>query len=540
MNQCPTGRRYGPDAWLLKFGTRADLPTFRRGEALRQALEARPPRGLAELVPAFATLLCRFDRGMAPGNDGWWAAWGDPPAALAAAPAREVEIPVRYDGEDLGAVARLHGMTESELARRHAAGKYFVHCLGFAPGFPYLGGLDPTLHTPRRPVPRPRVTAGSVGIGGEHTGIYSIGSPGGWNLIGTTPLRLFDPGATGAAAFLLRAGDAVRFVESSQQPEPLPVSVADRADAPVCLAVISAGMGLTVQDFGRPGWARFGVPGGGAMDPVSLERANRLVDNPPGTPALELALGRQELRAATELVVGLAGADLGAVLLRAGGDTREALESGRTISLHAGDRLRFPGGRHGVWAYLAVPGGVAGATAMGSRSTTPRAGIGTVLGAGGEVRGGGNEVFRLPHGTAARRLPWDGEKHGAGEITVRVWPGPQADAFEAPAIRRWFGTPWRVSAQSDRVGYRLEGESLASPAGELLSEPVLPGSVQVPPGGQPIVTMADGPTMGGYAKLALVDPDDLPRMAQAAPGTHVRFVAVEGSGWPRTGTRAAR
>ena len=99
-------------------------------------------------------------------------------------------------------------------------------------------------------------------------------------------------------------------------------------------------------------------------------------------------------------------------------------------------------------------------------------------------------------------------------------------------VRRWFATAWRVSPQSDRAGYRLEGERLQPPDLEIVSEPVLPGSVQVPPGGQPIVIMPDGPTMGGYPKLAFVDPADLSGLAQAAPGSQVRFVPMPDSGWP--------
>ncbi|HEX8361636.1 MAG TPA: 5-oxoprolinase subunit PxpB [Longimicrobium sp.] len=125
---------------------------------------------------------------------------------------RVVEIPVCYGGEfgpDLEAVAALHGIAADEVVRLHAAGEYRVHLVGFVPGFPYLGGLHPQLHTPRRETPRTSVPRGSVGIGGAQTGIYPVESPGGWQLIGRTPLRLFD--AQGDPPALLRAGDRVRF-----------------------------------------------------------------------------------------------------------------------------------------------------------------------------------------------------------------------------------------------------------------------------------------------------------------------------------------
>ncbi len=125
---------------------------------------------------------------------------------------RVVEVPVCYGGElgpDLDAVAALHGLAADEVVRLHAAGEYRVHMVGFVPGFPYLGGLHPRLHTPRRESPRTSVPRGSVGIGGGQTGIYPVESPGGWQLIGRTPLRLFDAHVEPPA--LLRAGDVVRF-----------------------------------------------------------------------------------------------------------------------------------------------------------------------------------------------------------------------------------------------------------------------------------------------------------------------------------------
>lgn len=138
------------------------------------------------------------------------AAWEQ--AESAPAPSREVDIPVRYGGEfgpDLQDVADHTGLAVQEVVKRHSAGRYVVFFLGFQPGFAYLGGLDDSLHTPRRAVPRIEVPAGTVGIGGEQTGIYPATSPGGWQLIGRTELALFDPAANPPT--LLQPGDCVRF-----------------------------------------------------------------------------------------------------------------------------------------------------------------------------------------------------------------------------------------------------------------------------------------------------------------------------------------
>lgn len=123
---------------------------------------------------------------------------------------RLVEIPVRYDGPDLGDVAAHCGLSAEEVVRRHSAAEYVVYFIGFQPGFAYLGGLDASLHTPRRAGPRTSVPAGSVGIGGAQTGIYPLATPGGWQLIGRTALPLFDPQAEPPT--LLAPGDRVRFV----------------------------------------------------------------------------------------------------------------------------------------------------------------------------------------------------------------------------------------------------------------------------------------------------------------------------------------
>ncbi|MGA0588188.1 5-oxoprolinase subunit PxpB [Dyella sp. KRB-257] len=206
------------DALLLHFGGTIDEATSARVLAAATAIARQLPS--LECVPACASLLLRFE------PSAWCGGAGDTPHArvsaavtevlaatdVADAPARELVIPVLYggaNGPDLGAVARHAGLGEAEVIARHAAGRYRVAMLGFAPGFPYLLGLDPRLAVPRRADPRARVPAGSVAIGGAQTGIYPDALPGGWQLIGRTPLGLFDMRATPPSR--LRPGDRVRF-----------------------------------------------------------------------------------------------------------------------------------------------------------------------------------------------------------------------------------------------------------------------------------------------------------------------------------------
>ena len=200
MNLRPAGER----ALLVEV---EDLETVHR---LQAALRALDLPGVTELVPGYRTLLVVADPTHAGTLDELAATLPGlelPPAeALAGDP---VEIPVRYDGEDLEEVARLTGLDADEVVRRHTAPTYTVAFLGFSPGFPYLVGLDPALEVPRRDTPRTSIPAGSVGLAGTQTGIYPTASPGGWRLIGRTEVTLFDPARDPPA--LLAPGGRLRF-----------------------------------------------------------------------------------------------------------------------------------------------------------------------------------------------------------------------------------------------------------------------------------------------------------------------------------------
>jgi KipI family sensor histidine kinase inhibitor len=183
--------------------------------ALHAALGARPPRGLVDLKPAYASLLVVFDpRATTHGEVERAVSPHLPPPTLSLAPPeRTVDVPVCYEGEcapDLADVAHLAGLAPAEAAALHSSATYRVAFLGFSPGFAYLLGLPPRLATPRLPTPRLAVPAGSVGIAGPQAGLYPRATPGGWRLVGRTPLPLFD--AARDPASLLRPGDAVRFV----------------------------------------------------------------------------------------------------------------------------------------------------------------------------------------------------------------------------------------------------------------------------------------------------------------------------------------
>lgn len=221
MHLSPLGDR----GLLIHLGSAIDDSTHRRVRAVYGRLESRPVPGTIELVPAFASVAVHYDPAHVP-PDGASAAESSPYARFAAAieialtgladeplpEPRVVEVPVCYGdlfGPDLDEVAQAHGLAAADVVRLHTDAMYSVHMLGFAPGFAYLGGLPREIATPRRDQPRMAVPAGSVGIGGSQTGIYPLVSPGGWNLIGRTPLRLFD--SNRAPPTLLAVGDRVIF-----------------------------------------------------------------------------------------------------------------------------------------------------------------------------------------------------------------------------------------------------------------------------------------------------------------------------------------
>ncbi len=271
----------------------------------------------------------------------------------------------------------------------------------------------------------------------------------------------------------------------------------------------SAAMRTSIQDGGRAGWARYGVPTSGAMDDYAAEWANRLLENPLHAPVLEIPGSGARLRFLCDAWVAVTGAKGKCPMWRAmPAQSEELLEIGELET--------------GLWTYLAVKGGFESAMRLGSASVYPRAGFGELLRKGDVLRAQKAE-FALPRGVSARLAPWTEQRDYSRPPTLRVWQGPQWNLFSEAQRNRFFSQSWTVSPQSDRVGYRLSGEALAHEIGELISEPVIPGTIQVPENGQPIITMRDGPTVGGYAKLGVVDERDISWLAQVRPGRDVRF-----------------
>ena len=298
-------------------------------------------------------------------------------------------------------------------------------------------------------------------------------------------------------------------------------------DTGAMLEVTSSGAMCTVQDLGRPGWRRLGVPRAGALDPGLLRIANVLAGNAQAAPVIEFFVAGPTLKAVDQpLQLGLAG-DFSVTLVRANGE-RTQIESWRSVTLFPGDTLRVGQTRSSRVGYVAVSGLLV-PVVLGSASTYARAFLG---GHGGRALVAGDRLKATPVAPqpGAHRVERMLRRPRApASAPIRVVPGPQADHFSDATLALFFSTAYRVSAEADRMGVRLHGTPLThcpDKGAEIVSDATVPGSIQVPGNGLPIVLLADGQTAGGYPKIGTVASADLARLATAPVGAELRFEAA--------------
>ncbi|BET45447.1 MULTISPECIES: 5-oxoprolinase subunit C family protein [Streptomyces] len=278
------------------------------------------------------------------------------------------------------------------------------------------------------------------------------------------------------------------------------------------LTTVRSGALTTVQDSGRPGHAHLGVPRSGALDAPAMRLANRLLGNTPDAAVLETTLTGCALRPDQDVTVVVGGAPC-AVTVDGG-----PVAWGAPVRVRAGSVLDVGAATAGVRSYVAVAGGVAAEPVLGSRSTDLLSGLGPQPLRDGDVVAVGSPAGPLPAPVAA---PWPGPP---AELVLPVRPGPRADWFTPAALRTFTSATYRVSPHSNRIGLRTEGPPLErAAAGELPSEGMVLGAVQVPPDGRPVLFLHDHPTTGGYPVVAVVPEPALAAAAQAAAGTPVRF-----------------
>lgn len=506
--------------------------------ALFQALQRQPVAGVDEVIPAARTLLLHYRPAAlsAPKLAGrlrqlHHAAGGRAHGGLAAG--RRVEIPVRYEGEDLEEVAALLGLSPAEVVERHTGSEYQAAFAGFAPGFVYLTGADPGFQVPRRQSPRTRVPAGSVALAGDFSAVYPSDSPGGWQLIGVTPCRMWD--LQRAEPALVQPGFRVRFrdLAKAQATVSLPAAVpaqppATRPESPDQIQFLSTGLQTLVQDLGRLGKTALGVSGSGALDRQAMREANRAVGNPSDAPVLENLLGDLRLRCRGQAVVAVTGADVPLQLTTAAGRVLQ-WPCAEPLALEQGDTLTLGSPRAGLRSYLAVRGGWQVPPVLGSCATDTLARLGPEPLRAGDVLGCGDAIAaqRLqavqPGAAAPRPLPKVGEV-----VALDVSFGPRTPWFTADAVALLLSQEWEVTSQSSRVGIRLAGAQplTRSIPSELPSEGTVLGAIQVPASGQPVLFLADHPLTGGYPVIAVVASHHLDLAAQIPPGARLRFRAA--------------
>jgi KipI family sensor histidine kinase inhibitor len=500
-------RDAGDAAVLLQLEAAIEPEVNTRATAIAAVIHGRALAGVRDVVSTFRSVAVYFDPLLVDIEVIRAALLEAVDAELPPVTGRPHEIPVHYgggDGPDLPKVAAYAGLSEAGVIGRHADREYRVYMLGFQPGFAYLGTVDSAIAMPRRATPRITVSAGSIGIAGRQTGIYPGDSPGGWQIIGRTGVKVFDAETRTA---LFAPGDVVRFVREADHKGDIPrpaagVPPAATLTAPThrrSMIVLRPGLFTTIQDAGRWGEQGIGVPVSGAMDRVSHAAANIAAGNPAEAAALEVTIAGPALRLEQPATIAIAGADLSA---RVDGDR---LPLATPLTCKGGAVVSFGERVGGARAYVAVDGGIA---TVSRWPVTPLK-AGDTISLGPSTSGGRRITVTPPP---------------AGGARLRVLPGPQDDQLPADAIERLTRARFVIDAQSNRMGYRLTGAVLpVSRGGEMISDATFAGGIQVPPSGEPILLMADRQTTGGYPQLATVISADLPIAAQLAPGEWVEF-----------------
>ncbi len=284
----------------------------------------------------------------------------------------------------------------------------------------------------------------------------------------------------------------------------------------IALRIVQGGLLTTVQDLGRPGCRQWGIAASGAADPFSVRLANLRVGNRPDAAVLEMTASGISCEAVSPILVAMAGAPMPA--LRNG----IPIEPDTPFELAAGDTLSIGAAARGFRTYLAIGGGIDVPRVLGSLSTHVSAGFGGLRGRKVE-RGDELSAFEY-QGKGPRAAAFETAGVGA-PADLRTIAGPQRTDFSEPALARFFEAEFRVSSRSNRMGIRLEGGPAPAPdeSGDMVPEGSVHGAIQIPPGGEPIIHMPEGPVTGGYPRIASVISADLGALGQLRPGDRVRF-----------------
>ena len=458
--------------------------------------------------------------------------------------ARTITIPVCYEDQefapDLEKVALHAKLSKEEVIKLHSSSDYLIYMMGFLPGFPYLGGMNPRLETPRLETPRTKIPTGSVAIGGAQTGLYPVESPGGWNIIGRTPLRLFD--VKRKPFFLYEAGDKIHFLPITREEfenfdESLWLAqVAGKSEASIetsdnaadskevyeCgggIKILEPGLLTSIQDSGITGFQKYGIGQSGAMDQTSFALANQICGNEKNAACLETTLAGPSIRFVTACDFAITGA----VFENATLDGMR-IEMNKKISAKAGSLLSCGFASKGLRSYIAFSGGLLVPKVFGSSSTNLKSKIGGYMGrkllADDQLAIGMNKKNPL---LVPDNKSTEGFTENKDVLLLDCIKSSQFDFFQEKIVKKFTDSIYTVSAESDRMGIRFTGPGLECGKTDIISDAIPFGAVQITSAGLPVVMAADRQTTGGYAKIACVTKASMCRLAQALPGTKVRF-----------------
>ena len=527
-------------------------------------------QAIVEIIPAARTLLIRFDPLLADENTLETEIAGLKLEKGQQKSGKLVEIPVVYDGEDLDDVAALLKIDREEVIRRHTESHYQVAFCGFAPGFAYLTGGDPIFNVPRRASPRKSIPAGSVALAGKFGGVYPQPSPGGWQLIGRTDVKMFDLDRDPPS--LLKPGDRVHFVDvtkdySAHSKGTTSFSFSRNDEAGITKTVSGAEateigktagnrktgnhdnagisvpeepltlkenavfkllttlMPVTFQDRGRLFQSSQGLSPSGALDQKAMANANRLVGNSLEQPVLEFTYGNARIKALQPSVIAFTGANLPITVKTAKG-TVFVFEKNTPLSIDEGDEIILGRPFTGFRSYMALRGGFKVEPVLKSASFDSLSNLGPKpLSAGDNIFIANTSALRpvLLSLDDPYSLPEAGDK-----VVLDVVMGPRTDWFTEQSIAMFLEKPWQVTAASNRIGIRLQSDARLerSRSDELPSEGTVTGAIEVPANGEPVLFLRDRPVTGGYPVIANLVEDQIDLAAQIPIGAFIKFRAV--------------
>ena len=435
----------------------------------------------------------------------------------------DIELPIRFtDHEDWTRIGEFTGISRAEYQKRLLGCSFTVAMNGFLPGFVYLNGLPKELQVPRKATPTTRTSSNAFAIGGKYAGIYSLPSPAGWNVVGLVADQLFDQNLL--PPIKVRAGDSVKLVQVDEVGfERRKISTSATVQKSVSvnrenigkLSIEKPGLLTVLQDQGRTRFAYFSIPVGGSMDRTAAALANTILGNGSNTPVIECHFVPPTIRFDSEATICLTGADMNWRL------NGRKVGRNRTVEVAAGGTLSGSAATNQCRAYIAIRGEIETDRSFGSASCYLPGRFG---GNNGKPLTIGDEINWVKPSAPLFPLRIDLKENGDADTPFDVLRGPEFDWLDNRSQEALRSASFSISAESDRMGARLNGPNLST-GGKMLSDsvPLLPGMIQLTPAGQCIVVLQDGQTTGGYPRIGYLSAKTVERLNQTPVGRSFHF-----------------